>query len=251
MFLIQENKIMKENNKEKKFDPRSHIGEVHGIYTIVDMLDEKDKYGHWIYKCTCNECGFVKFSHYGSISGTKSKTTICSHLRANGEKIIYGHIWENKRIRNIFKGMICRCYDTDEESYIYYGKKGIKICEEWLNNPKLFEEWALNNGYADDLTIDRIDSNKDYCPENCRWISLEENSRRAGKVNWITINNETLTGRQWAIKLGLGLLTIDKYIREYGVDKTKELISAMLKESPTTKHRKSHQTWFGVYGIQI
>ena len=234
-----------------KFDPRSHIGEVHGIYTIIDMLDKKDKHGHWIYKSRCNECGFEMLSHYGQVAGKKSKTKNCLHLRASGDKIMHRHIWVHKRLGHIFRNMISRCYNQNDKNYEYYGAKGIGIYQEWLDNPKLFEEWSLENGYDNNLTIDRIESNKDYSPDNCRWIPLMENARRAGSVNWITINNETLTGRQWAEKLGLGLLTIDRYIRNYGLDATVWLIEAMLQEPPSTKHRKSHQTWFSVYGIQI
>lgn len=234
----------------EKFDPRCHIGETHGIYTIVDMFDEKDKYGHWIYKCICNECGFEKDAHYGAISG-KHKATICRHLRANGNYIPYGYKWQNKRLKNIFSGIVIRCYDSDDKNYRWYGALGIQVCEQWLGDPSKFEEWALLNGYEDNLTIDRIDADKDYCPKNCRWIPLEENSRRAGVVNWIEVDNIILTGKQWAGKLQIGANTINTAIREHGMNKTKELIAAMLKEPPSTKHRKSHQTWFSVYGIQI
>lgn len=234
----------------EKFDPRCHIGEVHGIYTIVDMFDEKDKYGHWIYKCICNKCGFEKDSHYGAIS-SKHKTTVCNHLRVNGEYIPYGHVWNNQRLKRILQGMIRRCYDETDKDYCWYGKQGVQICEQWLKVPASFEEWAVSSGYADNLTIDRIEPNQDYCPENCRWIPLEDNSRRAGTVNWIEVNGIMLTGRQWAEKLQIGINTINATVREYGTDKAKELIQAMLKEPPSTKYRKSHQTWLNVYGIQV
>lgn len=234
----------------EKFDPSCHIGEVHGIYTIVDMTGEKDKYGHWIYKCVCNVCGCPKFSHYGKISGEKSKATHCNHLRANGTYIIKGK-WKNSRIKYIFRDMMARCYNKKDKSYRWYGAKGVGVCEEWLNNPLLFEKWAADNGYKDTLTIDRINADQDYCPENCRWISPEDNSRRAGKVNWIEVDDVSLTGKQWAEKLNIGPNTINTAIREHGVSKTKELIVAMLKESPSTKYRKSHQTWFDAYGIQV
>lgn len=234
----------------KMINPRCHVGETHGIYTIVDVLNEKDNHGHWIYKCICSECGFPKFSHYGKISGNKSKTMHCNHLRSNGSYVIRGQ-WHNARIKRIFKDMINRCYNQKDKSYRWYGAKGISICDEWLNNPILFEQWALNNGYDSVLTIDRIDSELGYYPNNCRWIPLSENARRAGNVNWITVANTTLTGRQWAEKLGLGVLTINKYIHTYGVNITAQLIVAMLNEPPSTKHRKSHQTWLSVYGIQI
>jgi hypothetical protein len=249
IFTIQ-NDLKGYNIMAEKFNPRCHIGEVHGIYTIVDVFDEKDKYGHWIYKCICNECGFEKDSHYGSFTGT-CKATVCTHLRANGEYISYGYVWKNKRLKRILRGMIARCYNADDKNYQWYGEIGIRICEQWLKEPATFEEWAMLSGYADNLTIDRIDATKDYRPENCRWIPLKENSRRAGKVNWIDIDGCVLTGKQWAKKLHIGANTINTSIREHGVDKTKELIMAMLKEPPSTKHRKSHQTWFSVYGIQV
>lgn len=234
-----------------KINPRDHIGEIHGIYTIEDMLDEKDKYGHWIYKCVCNECGYVKFCTYGSVSSTSNIAITCKHKRANGEYLTYGHTWQNKRIQKIFSSMISRCYNKNSKCYRWYGAKGICVCDEWRNNPKLFEEWAMANGYSDNLTIDRIDSDKDYCPDNCQWISLSENTRKAGKVTWIEVGNKKMAGRQWADHLNIGTNTINTVIREHGIDIAKQLILAMLKEPPFTKQRKSNQTWLSVYGIDV
>ena len=229
---------------------KDHIGEVHGIYTIVEQLSTRYTDGHLLYKCVCNVCGYVKYCTYSDVAAPSKKASICKHLRSDGSWIKHTQ-WNNKRIHRIFKDMMGRCYNVSDKDYKYYGGKGIKIFQAWLDNPQYFEEWALSNGYNDNLTIDRINADQDYCPTNCRWITLEENTRRAGKVNWVTIEDETLTGRQWAEKLGIGLLTIDKYIRKYGLDSTIQLIKAMLKEPPSTKHRKSHQTWFSVYGIQV
>lgn len=240
---------MEKNKRENKFDPHCHIGETHGIYTIVDMLDKKDKYGHWIYVGECNECGYKKYSHYGKFACKDHKTISCRHLTLGTNKNVPITRWTNNKIAKTFQNMKRRCYNEHDKNYKWYGLKGIKVCDEWLNNPKSFEEWSLNNGYNDNLTIDRIDEHKDYSPDNCRWISLSENSRRAGKVNWITVDEETLTGRQWAEKLGIGLLTINKYIKQYGLEKTKELIREMIKSPPSTKYRKSHQTWFSVYNL--
>lgn len=236
---------------KEEFDIKSHIGEIHGIYTIVEALDEKDKYNHRLYKCICNECGFEKKLVYGKVAAPSSVVTKCAHLRANGDYITNRHKWSNKRIGKIFRSLIGRCYNQNNEDYQWYGQKGINVCQEWLDNPKRFEEWSLNHGYTDDLTIDRINPDEDYYPNNCRWISLEENARRAGKVNWITLNDETLTGRQWAEKLGLSITSVNKYIDLYGEDKTKQFISAALKEPLLTKTRKANQSWFDVYGIQV
>ena len=236
-------------NSQSK-DPKIRIGEKYGIYLIEDVLPEKDKYGHWIYKCICQECGYVKYTHYGNLSG-KNCATQCKHLNVQGQYITYNNKWTNKRLRKIFQEMRRRCYNSNSKDYKWYGAKGIKICSEWINTPESFEQWALNHGYNDTLTLDRIDSNKDYEPSNCRWITLKENCQRAGKVTWIEIDGIVKTGREWSDYLNIGTNTINTLIREYGLELTIQLMKKMLKDSPSNKHRQSHQTWFSVYGIQV
>ena len=233
------------------FNPKCHIGEIHGIYTIVDMTGEKDKYGHWIYKCVCNECGCIRLCKYAHVASPSQVVTKCHHRKSITKTFVHYYPWENKRLKNIYKGMLDRCYNDNDKSYKWYGGNGIRVCQEWIDNPGLFEEWSLSNGYSDNLTIDRINENEDYCPRNCQWISFEENSRKAGNVNWITVANETLTGKQWSEKLQLGVNTINNAIKKYGIEKTKELIAEMLISSPTAKERKPNQSWFDVYGIQV
>ena len=231
-----------------KIDPRIHVGETHGIYYINDVLPEKDKYGHWIYDCVCTECGFHKYSHYGAIAGEKSITTICKHLQHNGNYISYGYQWENKRIGHIFRGMTRRCYNKNDRAYKWYGAKGIKICDEWINNPKSFEEWALKNGYANNLTIDRINEDKDYCPENCRWISSVDNAKYKSTTKLTTVDGVSHTGKEWADECNLGCNTINLMLRTYPEDNVIEFIHRRLIDK--TKQRKSHQTWFDVYGLE-
>ena len=82
----------------------------------------------------------------------------------------------------ILSGMKVRCYNPNNPHYKWYGGRGIKVCDEWLGKEGAlrFVEWAMENGYRDDLTIDRIDPEKDYSPDNCRWISSIDNSSRNG-----------------------------------------------------------------------
>lgn len=104
------------------------------------------------------------------------------------------------------------------------------MCESWLNSPCDFALWAVENGFREGLTIDRIDSTKDYNPDNCRWITREDNARRAGKVNWITVDDETLTGRQWSQKLNYGINYINTMIRKNGIDYTINFIKMKMQE---------------------
>lgn len=83
------------------------------------------------------------------------------------------------RLYDIFCGMKSRCYNPNNQHYKYYGAKGITVCDEWTgeNGVQLFIEWALSNGYNENLTIDRINPEGDYSPNNCRWVTQSENSR--------------------------------------------------------------------------
>ena len=86
-----------------------------------------------------------------------------------------------ERLCRILSGMKNRCGNPNTKGYKYYGARGIRVCDEWLGKEGVdnFVRWAFANGYADNLTIDRIDSIGDYSPSNCRWISLSENVRRS------------------------------------------------------------------------
>ena len=150
----------------------------------------------------------------------------CSHFDKYGFKSPSFVL--HKQLANVFRQIKARCYDDKNKSYKFYGAKGIKVCKQWLDNPNTFIKWALNNGYQKNLSIDRIDSSKDYEPNNCRFISLSENCRRAGKVNWITINNTTMTGRQWSKKINKGINFVNRHIRLFGEKYTIELIKTLL-----------------------
>lgn len=97
-----------------------------------------------------------------------------------------------------------RCYNpNDADSYIYYGARGIKVCDEWKDDFSAFESWAMSHGYRDDLTIDRIDVDADYCPENCRWATPKEQSNNTRRNRYITYNGETKTLTEWAELTGI------------------------------------------------
>lgn len=84
------------------------------------------------------------------------------------------HGMHDTRIYHIWAGMIQRCENPKQIGWKYYGGKGIKVCEEWRRSFVAFYNWAMANGYTDELTIDRLNSDKDYCPENCRWATWKE-----------------------------------------------------------------------------
>lgn len=97
---------------------------------------------------------------------------------------------EYKSLWYRWHGIKKRCLNVNNERYHQYGGRGIKICEEWLASFDNFAEWALNNGYSEELTIERIDVNGDYCPENCKWVTLQEQSRNKRDTKWVDYKGE-------------------------------------------------------------
>ena len=112
------------------------------------------------------------------------------------------HGLRNTRLNGIWRGIKTRCNNPNHRSYKNYGARGVKICEEW-NEFKSFYEWAMANGYKEDLTIDRIDVNGDYEPNNCRWISMQEQLNNTRVNRYVTICGETNTVAEWARKFGI------------------------------------------------
>lgn len=107
------------------------------------------------------------------------------------------------RLYRIWINMKTRCYNKNAPNYKKYGFKGITIHKEWINNFKAFQEWSLSNGYADDLTIDRIDCTKGYEPSNCRWTTYKQQARNKTKNKLITYNGETHCISEWGEILGV------------------------------------------------
>lgn len=107
------------------------------------------------------------------------------------------HDMSRTRLYHIWNSMKQRCSNPNAISYKYYGAKGVSVCEGWQEFQP-FCEWAISNGYADDLTIDRIDSCGDYCPTNCRWATNKEQQNNTSYNRLYTYNGETHNIMQWA-----------------------------------------------------
>lgn len=173
-----------------------YIGETIGKYHIIDYLG-KYKNGHDnLFKVRCNICGFEGNMAMSAIKKSSNKNN-CNHVNITG--------WKNNIIRTKYYSMIYRCYNPNNLYYSAYGGRGIKICDEWLNDPLSFQDWAYNNGYEEGLTIDRINNDGDYCPDNCQWVTPLYNSKFAGyaTILHIKIGNVDLydTIQGWSIRL--------------------------------------------------
>jgi hypothetical protein len=104
--------------------------------------------------------------------------------------------------------MKARCSNQNDKFYYRYGGRGIKICDKWKEDYKAFRDWAYNNGYSDELSIDRIDNDGDYCPDNCRWATATEQAYNRKSNRYITAIGKTQTISEWSKESGLKITTI-------------------------------------------
>ena len=177
-----------------------------------------NKHHRVIWKCLC-DCGNVLETTSDSLIKGRTKSCGClAHEYRTSGQAHRQHGGCGTRLYRIWKGMKRRCNNVNNPDYQkWYGKYGIKVCDEW-NDFEKFREWSLSNGYNDSLSIDRIDYTKGYSPDNCRWVTAREQSNNRKGVDKITFNNQTHTISEWGTITGLGRSTIYNRIKVYGWD---------------------------------
>lgn len=183
------------------------VGQRFGKLTVISDAGN-DARGNSMWLCQC-ECGNTKVIRGSKLKEGQYKSCGCewhsyNELRNEGirkSKITHG--LSGTRLYYIYDNMIKRCYEPSSEKYPNYGGRGITVCDEWRNDRQKFFDWALQSGYTDELTIDRINVDGNYCPENCRWATPKEQANNRTSNRYLTYNGETHTVIEWAEILGL------------------------------------------------
>ncbi|MCD8376221.1 MAG: hypothetical protein LUD69_04705 [Oscillospiraceae bacterium] len=183
-------------------------GNRYGRLVVVSEAEYKKPYRMWNCVCDCGNTTVVR-----GTSLTSGHTTSCGCFQrdcassANTKHGMYKH-----RLYRIYGHMVRRCCDEREAGYKNYGGRGIRVCDGWKNSFEKFAEWAYDNGYQDDLTIDRIDVNGNYEPSNCRWVTQKVQANNTRRNRMLEFNGETHTMGQWADILGLSYNLVDSRI---------------------------------------
>ena len=176
-----------------------------------------NSFGNKLWLCRC-DCGNEKIYPSGKLVSGRATNCGCMTKTIKSKKAAKHGITAGKRPRTltVWEGMKARCYNPKSISYKSYGSRGIKICDEWLgkNGFENFHNWAIENGYSDDLEIDRIDNDGNYCPENCRWVSMQYNRSHRRITRYITANGITLNVSEWTKCLGISKSTAYRYLNK-------------------------------------
>ena len=183
---------------KRKYELEDYIGKRFGELTVTGVVLIPYKNTHrrrFLCKCTCGKEDY-SVEPSDLINGRR-KT--CGH---------YHHNLGNTDINNVWRAMKRRCYNKNVADFSRYGGRGISVCEEWKNDFLTFYRWAMENGYKKGLQIDRINSDGNYEPSNCRWISPKENSNNRKSNHLLTLNGKTQNLKKWSEELGIPYATI-------------------------------------------
>lgn len=112
-----------------------------------------------------------------------------------------------------------RCNNPKTWAFEFYGAKGIRVCQEWNDNPKTFYDWAMSHGYTDELTIDRVDTTGNYAPENCRWVDMKSQNRNRRSNHLVTWNGKTQCLTDWSKELNIPQKTLNWRFHNWGIEK--------------------------------
>ena len=175
------------------------IGQRFGRLVVLSRT-ANDKSGNVCWLCKC-DCGNIKIVRTYSL--TKGLVRSCGCLKKeifgeNARKSHTIHGKTNTRLFNIWGRTKDRCYNKKHLHYKNYGGRGIAVCDEWKNNFQTFYDWAFNNGYSEKLTLDRIDNNGNYEPNNCHWVTSKQQSRNKRNNHLITYKGKSHCIAEWA-----------------------------------------------------
>lgn len=184
-------------------------GQRFGKLTVLSFAG-LGKRGLALWNCKC-DCGneITVYGIYMRNGSTKSCGCLAIDVLKSRSKT---HGMSKTRLYGIWNGIKSRCNNPRRKKYPDYGGRGIKVCEKWEKSFEAFRDWSMANGYADDLTIDRIDINGDYCPDNCRWVTTQQQANNRRSNIHLTYHGETHNLTEWSSITGIPMATIRRRI---------------------------------------
>lgn len=182
-------------------------GKVFGRLTVLKRIGYKETGHTSMWECVC-ACGNKTTASSNDLKRGNVTSCGCYRKETTHNRSYKHGVGNESRLFRIWSGIKSRCYNKHDANYKRYGGRGITMCQEWLDSFLVFQKWAVENGYDDALSIDRIDVNGQYCPENCRWATAltQSNNRRTNA--YFSCDGATHTASEWARITGTKPATI-------------------------------------------
>lgn len=194
-----------------------------GRLVVLHKTESTNKNSRWLCECDCGKEISVSRVHLRN-GHTISCGCFQREQAANNAKLHKTrHGLSHTKLYKVWDGLRYRCYNPSCHAYDSYGGRGIEVCAEWRTNFEAFHGWALASGYRDGLSIDRIDNDGNYEPENCRWVTMKTQSRNRRSTIQLTVHGETRSVKEWAEIYGLPYGALQKRLRKPGADPFKAL----------------------------
>ena len=198
------------------------IGQTINGYEILDSHNVRPTGTYLV--CKCIYCGEVQERYISHVKRGKARCHCrTAHQTRKDES--------KTRLYKIYRGMLARTTNKNVYAYKDYGGIGVKVCNSWAEDYNSFKEWALANGYREDLTIDRINPYGDYEPDNCRWVDIKTQARNKRNTVYVEAYGETRTVTEWAEISGIKPGTI-KYRLSHGWSNEEAVTKAARRCSP-------------------
>jgi len=178
---------------------------------VVESFAYMSKCRHSMWNCRC-DCGGHNVVSTSNLKTGEVKSCGCLRRICHPKT----HEESGSRLYNIWSGIKKRTGVETNKDFKYYGGRRIVMCGEWKNDFLAFKNWAISSGYRDDLTIDRIDVNGDYCPENCRWIPMEKQAENKRNNVKLMYHGETMILADWSERTGIKITTLWSRLFIYG-----------------------------------
>ena len=204
-----------------------------GKLTVLEMCDYRDKHRKTLWKCRC-DCGKELVVNGSALTSGNTKSCGCVHKEFM-RNLSAKHNESKSKLFQVWQSMKQRCSNKNSKSYKNYGGRGIRVCQEWCNDYIVFKTWAIENGYKEGLSIDRINNNGNYEPSNCRWTTRKVQNSNPTRTHYIEYNGKIYTMKELSNLLGINYHTFANRILTY-----KWTIEEAIKGVRNNENRKTY-----------
>lgn len=196
-------------------------GQTYGRLTAVELAELRPQkngkhLAHWLCKCTCGNTVVVSVTAL-RCGNTKSCGCLSSEKTAERNKKSAKHMaranGKSERLYRIWCGIKGRCYNQSDDAFEDYGARGITMCDEWKSDYAAFKTWAINSGYKNELSIDRVDNNAGYTPCNCRWATPKQQANNRRNNILVEYNGKRQSISDWSKDTGFSYRMISTRLK--------------------------------------